>query len=814
MSMRSKLAVLAAIVLMGAVAKPVRAQEEVVLQQANGDSQARAINTWLDRTSQNTAHSADVDLHIQAGQALSTVAQRALLQFDFSRIPRAGIKGAKMVLLLDTAPASNRTWGVHLITSFQAVLLQSNITWANRTNQLLWSTAGGGGDFNGGTIATTATGTTSSVTLSWDIVSAVKSWQAGIPPTPNYGVIIKDETEQDGTLSGNVSGLLATNQNVTPASRPALYVDFIQEVRNPTATAGNGVVNLSWTFPAAIGTTSGTGVTGLALNPTSGVVILRFQDAPVPDAAFPTDGTALPSGSCPTIGGATVVLSSSSLTTSLTDNLCSITNGHTYFYKVFAAAKIGATTNYNYSTNGTVATGQDTGFVTEIAGTPSASSPQAPDWIAPVRAASLGAPGLDPGNLLIAVDNNPVLQGFNPSNGNDVLAPMAVGGPVSSRPPILRVGENDLSGPLIAATYILSSQSSGPGGDLQAIINVNTVGSFVDYINPLFFDASAPHFTGSIAIYAKAFSNIGNLEPSDDMIFGTNIVGDVNNNIIISEDVNTTSAGSGTGWRIFGNSTTSLGCSTIAFPAVCMMDGITSTPLVDYIHNTIWVTTHNNNSAAGTAERPDIWKMDASAFNGNVSAAINVGGDIDSSPTLSIDNTVVFVGTNAGKLFAFDAVSTDVGPPVTPHQYDSFTVSPNNGAIKGFPLVIPNGANFTVIFSMDTTVEAITFVTSTDKFSAAPISWKTSLGCNPTTPVGAQGVVDNLSNPVIFVGCSDGKIHQLRISDGVDEAQRITNPAGGGVTVGDLSLDLFVSPNKIFAGTTDGRIYAFAIPFI
>jgi len=70
-----------------------------------------------------------------------------------------------------------------------------------------------------------------------------------------------------------------------------------------------------------------------------------------------------------------------------------------------------------------------------------------------------------------------------------------------------------------------------------------------------------------------------------------------------------------------------------------------------------------------------------------------------------------------------------------------------------------------------------------------------------------------LSNPVVFVGCSDGKLHELLLSTGVDEAsQRIVDPSGS-VVVGDPSLDTLDSPNEVIVGASDGRVYAFSLPF-
>jgi hypothetical protein len=63
---------------------------------------------------------------------------------------------------------------------------------------------------------------------------------------------------------------------------------------------------------------------------------------------------------------------------------------------------------------------------------------------------------------------------------------------------------------------------------------------------------------------------------------------------------------------------------------------------------------------------------------------------------------------------------------------------------------------------------------------------------------------------VLYIGCSNGKILELRASDGTLNKTRTVNNSG---TVGDIALDLQSAVNKVIAGSTAGRITAFAIPF-
>ena len=61
----------------------------------------------------------------------------------------------------------------------------------------------------------------------------------------------------------------------------------------------------------------------------------------------------------------------------------------------------------------------------------------------------------------------------------------------------------------------------------------------------------------------------------------------------------------------------------------------------------------------------------------------------------------------------------------------------------------------------------------------------------------------------VYVGASDGKVHQLASSDGTDVKQ-VTLP-GPTATAGDPAFDSVL--NRIYVGSSDGHIYAFGTPF-
>ena len=825
---------------------PMHAQERVTLQlngsgQSAIDSQDRAINTWIDQGNPTTDHHAtDASLAIQAVSAGNPLAQRAMLEFDTRRIPRSGIKSATVQVWLNSLNSPTtagsfqgdfpRNWQLDPVNSFNAVPLSYAISWTNRSNQLGWTTAGGDFTTGGPQISTgtpVAFGATGVALSPWDVTSTVKNWFGGYPPSANFGFIIKDVSESsdilfaacNGTPANNNCdyGLIASNQDGTTSHRPAMVVQFIQEVQNLTSTPGSSSVVLNWTYPAAV-------ANGTIVNATTGVVIVRSTGTPVPNNALFTDGTAIPAA-CSTVNGTAAIVitpttTAAGLPTTFTDpGTCTApANNTTYFYKVFAVAKIGATTNFNYSTNGTGAlAGVDNSFVTEISATPGATAAarQSPSWIAPVQAASLAAPGIDPGHYVLATTNNSLVQAFDPATGNDVMSPVSIGGSVTSRMPLLEADEADYGPQTFVGAHPMTYLAGGGGGvgdNLVYDVELDNNGFVGDFLNPVSFTGS---YTGGVAVQAKAFSNVGNTKPNDVMIMGTHVSGvNPTNNFIFAAVTCNLSVGpgggcqsSGGGWNIQGgngNGLTSLGCG--AGPATCLMDVINSTPFIDYTNNTVWVTSHNNGDAGAAANLPDVWKLNANT--GAVLAAINLGSNIDSSPSNLPDGSAILVGTGTGALFAFDAVTTVAGPPTVPTQLAT-TAGVGDGAVKGFPVIATTSSPYTIIVSTTSKVTAYSFATGGSSFTQL---WSTPMGCNPSAPLTVPGLLDASSNPVVYVGCSDGKLHELLLSNGVDEAAsaRVVDTTGG-VVVGDPTLD--VTLNKVIVGASDGRVYAFSFPF-
>jgi len=234
------------------------------------------------------------------------------------------------------------------------------------------------------------------------------------------------------------------------------------------------------------------------------------------------------------------------------------------------------------------------------------------------------------------------------------------------------------------------------------------------------------------------------------------------------------------------------------------------------------VTSHAN----GGASQPNLWRINP--LNGAVIFSGNFNGiDIDSSPTLTFNADVLFVGTNGvtaplasvidGELFAINPKASSVVPVVSPAVQGAvvaFYDDGNDGSVVGFPFVTTTVPPYTVIYTTNTKVHAVSFNPTTNAFTKL---WTTTIFAAPFPTCNAG--VCSLSAPVVatslnmvYAGGSDGFLYELNLSTGalVKKAVVDTNyPA----VVGDPALD--VTNQRVYVSTTtnDQRSYAIAIPF-
>jgi hypothetical protein len=727
------------------LAAPVIARETVVLQKSSTDLQLRGEDATLLQASPTTN---DVGNTLTVGSRTGA-SQRAIVEFDLSRIANVGIKQALLTLHVITPPVTlgNLTYQAYDVTSFW----QSNaVTWDTRVATTAWAA-------QGGDIATnptaTATVTNSSTSVQFNITTDVQNWYNG---SPNYGTIIKDKAANDGAATTFGS------KEANNASSPELDVTFVQNVTGLTATPGNGSVTLNWNIPALIGTPVGT-------EKYTGVLILRRTGSPVDKGSVPTDTT--DPGLCASVGTGTVVFDDTSGKTSFTDNAsdtCAApggqpVNGTTYFYKVF----LRDSSNYYSSqdiTNGST-------FTEEISATPAATATaqQNTQWVAATFATDLASPALIPGTVVGIGSQINLLFLVNASSGLRQFPPVSLGGAIASRSPIIDA----------------ASSSTGHNVDYVTdqdglIYAVYTDTGVIDWVvNPI--GSGALSLQGGPAVQLESIAGGSN----DVVFFGTRTVGTTTGNQIFGLNGNT---GANASWSPI----------TGGVGSVPSLDIINSTPLVDYVHNAIWVTSR---SACATSQ-PSLWEINPST--GAILATDDLG-DIDASPTLTFASDVLFVANNGDSI---------VGGTCTAGNSTIYAINPTTGAtlasykstdgsVVSYPVVLGSSPPYTVLFSGATGVHSLSIDTSkpTPTFVAV---WTTTIA-NPSAPISSTG------QQYVFVGSSDGMIHELALTSGADVKDEVTNTGPTKGTVGDPAIDEVIS--RVYVTTTDQRAYAFIFPF-
>ncbi len=715
------------------LAAPILAREVIAIQATA--AQVRAADATINQALPTINSGGAATLTVESKNGNSN--QRAIVQFDLSVLPNVAIKQALLVMEA-TASTTNgfpRTYGAYGITSF---FRESDVTWNTRVAKQAWNA--NGGDI-GGTATSTATvagGIGTSTPIQFDITADVQNWYNG---TPNYGTLIRDQAEGSNTSATTTFG----SRNGTAANAPVLDVTFVQNVTNPAAVPGDGTVTVSWGYPTPIGRVN------FAENYT-GVLILRRANFPVDKGSVPTD-TQDPA-MCSVIGSGTVVFDNTSLATAFTDDSsdpCGApTNDTTWFYKVFLRDQ----KNY-YATQ---PISQGSVFTEEISGTPSATAANRQNsvWIAATFSTTLAAPSLFPGSIVMAGSQTNLSFGIDAVTGLRKYPPVSLGGPVTGRSPVIDAGDSSL-----AANVMYVADNDG----LVYAIATDT-GQILWVVNPTSLTTNG--FTGAPSVQVKSFSDSTFTPTHDLLVVGTRNGASTTANRIVGIDGNT----GATVWQTIGNS-----------GGVAKMDIISSSPAIDFVNHAVWVTSR---SGGGTAQ-PSLWKLNPNSGAVLATAAL---GDTDTDPTLSIPSDVLFVGNNAGTIFAIN--------PATAATLKS--VAGGDGAIISFPITLGLTSPYTVIFSGQTAVHAMKYDKTANTFTSL---WSTTIS-GPSAPIGFTG------GAKVYVGSADGKVHELDAVTGVDGKQRTANTGQPGI-VGDPALDLVLS--RIYISTNDQRAYGFTFPF-
>jgi hypothetical protein len=367
-------------------------------------------------------------------------------------------------------------------------------------------------------------------------------------------------------------------------------------------------------------------------------------------------------------------------------------------------------------------------------------------WIYATSAASLAPPALDPwSNMVLLGSNDRKVHGVTEADGTAPTAftQYTTGGPIQSRPAVLPA---NLRTPTTAVNIAYVTSQDG----CAYAINTSTGGK----VWPTTCTPLGGTLQGGAGVWiqaAQALTFTGGVT-SDVVFVGTsNTAGSfLTNNKVYALRGDT----GATVWTFFpGN-----------------MDIISSTPHVDYANNAVWVTSRSKSNT-----QPSVWKIDAAT--GNAATGVPIAswsldqsganlGDIDGTPSPNADLQYVYVGTNGGKLNAILASTTTNNANIRTHTPGSGT-----GAINGMPWPLSYAAvgvatPDTIIFTRRTTIHSVKFDGS--EFITDGTTWTTTLTGSPTV----SAPVDDGANR-LYVGASDGKVHQLDVATGADQTQSI-----------------------------------------
>jgi outer membrane protein assembly factor BamB len=212
------------------------------------------------------------------------------------------------------------------------------------------------------------------------------------------------------------------------------------------------------------------------------------------------------------------------------------------------------------------------------------------------------------------------------------------------------------------------------------------------------------------------------------------------------------------------------------------MDQVTGWAWVDHATNRLIVTTRSNGGA-----QPSLWAL--STLDGTLQASWSLG-DVTAWLGLAMDGGI-YVATAGGKLYELDPAS------LTMTWAAPFDAGAGNAIVSyvwedwGWP-----GRLF---FS---TQDGHVWALDAPGGSTTPtVAWSTAVA-------GASAPLVLTQDGVLWVGGSDGQVHQLRLADGVDERQATVGD--GSAAVGTPGWDS--ASGWLYVGTAAGKLFAIPTP--
>jgi outer membrane protein assembly factor BamB len=212
------------------------------------------------------------------------------------------------------------------------------------------------------------------------------------------------------------------------------------------------------------------------------------------------------------------------------------------------------------------------------------------------------------------------------------------------------------------------------------------------------------------------------------------------------------------------------------------LDMVSGGMMVDYTNNLLFVAARSNGNTQASLRI-------LNTLTGQEVARLSLG-DIDFS-------VVRLAATNQALVTANDGTVSGVG--LTSYKVEWSMKLPSTPTNYARPL----GAGFFATLSSGA-VEYYLLQKRADGTTTAARSWTTPV----PSPTGSFSYLLNSSTSRVYVGSSDGKVHELDGSTGVDLKQV---SLGSAQRIGMPTVDSTVG--RLHVGTQDGRVCAFQVPF-
>ncbi len=183
--------------------------------------QPSSADTYVHELNPTTNYGTDTNMNVE--RKTNNVA-RSIVTFDLSEIPTGStISSATLSLYMYAVPSASRDHGAHRVT---ASWVETSATWDAQPA-------------SAAATATTATGMTANVWLSWTVTTDVHAWIA-TDWTTNYGWMIKDAAEGDGNPPRTVQYYTREYTGDTTL-RPKLAITFTADLDSYQDTARSTV---------------------------------------------------------------------------------------------------------------------------------------------------------------------------------------------------------------------------------------------------------------------------------------------------------------------------------------------------------------------------------------------------------------------------------------------------------------------------------------------------------------------------------------------------------------------------------------------